>query len=165
MYILQMVNGQTHEIYLCDQCAKKTQEVNPLLQQNIGVPGFLQALWGGTGALNELPHQQGGKCPVCGLSFTQITHVGRLGCSMCYETFAAPLASILRKIHGNGRHKGKIPARRGAALRDKMEVKTLKEKLSTLIQQENFEEAAQVRDQIKSIGQAIDTGGAADAEK
>ena len=143
-------NEQTREVYLCESCAKKNQEVNFVFHPAI-VPEFLQALFGFNSKSIEQPSEK--TCPKCGISFTQITQAGKLGCSNCYETFENQLEPLLRRVHGGGQNVGKIPARRGVAIKNRLELRTLKETLQTLIQQEAFEEAAVVRDQIHQIEQ------------
>jgi protein arginine kinase activator len=143
-------NGQTNEVYLCEVCAKQTKEVSFIFQPVI-VPEFLQALFGLNPKLPEQPSEK--VCPKCGISFSKITQAGKLGCSTCYETFEAQLEPLLRRIHGGGQNVGKVPIRRGSAIKSRMEERRLKERLQLLIQQENFEEAALVRDQIRKIEQ------------
>jgi len=147
-------NGQTREVYLCEPCAKKTQEVSFVFHPAI-VPDFLQALFGFNPTTKEQPTEM--KCPKCGISFSRITQVGKLGCSTCYETFETQLEPLLRRVHGGGQNVGKIPARRGAEIKSRVEQRKLKETLQNLIQQEAFEEAAVVRDQIRKLEQS--TGG------
>lgn len=141
-------NGKTREVYLCESCAKKTQQVSFVFNPAI-VPEFLQALFGFNSTTKDQPTEL--VCPKCGMSFSKVTQVGKLGCSTCYETFEAQLEPLLRRIHGGGQNVGKIPARRGAALRNRVQQRKLKEKLQTLIQEEAFEEAALVRDEIRKI--------------
>lgn len=144
-------NGQTHELFLCEVCAKQTHEVNFIVHPAI-VPEFLQALFGFNPSSIEQPTEM--SCPKCGITFSRITQTGKLGCSMCYETFETQLEPLLRRVHGGGKNVGKVPARRGIAIKCRMEEKKLKEKLQALIQQEAFEEAAVVRDQIRQIEQS-----------
>lgn len=144
-------NEETREVYLCELCAKKNQEVSFVFHPAI-VPEFLQALFGFNPTSIEQISEK--TCPKCKISFSQITQAGKLGCSKCYETFENQLEPLLRRVHGGGQNVGKIPARRGVAIKNRMELRTLKEKLQTLIQKEAFEEAAVVRDQIRQIEQA-----------
>lgn len=154
VHITKSVNGQTQDLYLCEQCAKKVQEVNLMFQPGLIVPDFLQALFGFS---PESVAQKEEACPRCGMTFSQITRAGKLGCSVCYETFGTQIESLVRRIHGGGQHVGKIPQRKGAALKGKVELKRLKGKLQALIQEEKFEEAAITRDQIRQLEQG--TGG------
>lgn len=143
-------NGQTQELFLCELCAKQTPEVSFIVHPAI-VPEFLQALFGFNPASLEQPSEL--SCPKCGINFSRITQAGKLGCSTCYETFETQLEPLLRRVHGGGQNVGKVPARRGVAIKCLMEERKLKEKLQVLIQQEAFEEAAVVRDQIRQLEQ------------
>lgn len=139
-------NGQTENLFLCEICAKQTHEVSFIFDPTI-VPEFLQALFGVNPSLIEPLSELA--CPKCGLTFSRITQAGKLGCSTCYETFETQLEQLLRRIHGGGQNVGKVPARRGVAIKNRIEERKLKERLQILIQQEAFEEAAVVRDQIR----------------
>ncbi|MHB1654448.1 MAG: UvrB/UvrC motif-containing protein [Desulfitobacteriaceae bacterium] len=152
VHLAKTVNGQTQELHLCEQCAMKGQEVNVIFQPGLVVPDFLQALFGFSSAPASLKEEA---CPRCGMTFSQITRAGKLGCSVCYEKFEPQLEPLVRRIHGGGQHVGKIPRRRGAALIEKLETKRLKDKLLQLVQQEQFEEAAVVRDQIRQLDQGM----------
>ena len=143
-------NEKKREVYLCEPCAKKNQEIGFVFHPAI-VPEFLKALFGFNPALLKQPSEM--TCPKCGISFSKITEVGKLGCSACYETFETQLEPLLRRVHGGGQNVGKVPARRGIAIKSRMELRKLKEKLQHLIQQEAFEEAAVVRDKIRQLEQ------------
>lgn len=150
VHITKSINGQIEELHLCEQCAQKVQGTHMMFQPGLVVPDFLQALFG----VSQAPvanTQKEKVCPNCGMTFSQITQAGKLGCSACYETFEPQLEPLVRRIHGGGRHVGKIPKRQGAALREKVELRRLKEQLKSLIDQEQFEQAAIVRDQIRKL--------------
>lgn len=158
--ITKTINGKTQKVYLCENCAQQTQEMSFVFHPSI-VPDFLQALFGFTSsaqnqasALVQAASQEK-VCPQCEISFSQVTQAGKLGCSMCYQTFRDQLEPLIRRIHGGGQHVGKIPARRGKTLREKVEIQKLKEKLQQLVQKEDFEGAVLVRDEIKRLEQAM----------
>ncbi|MCY8196386.1 UvrB/UvrC motif-containing protein, partial [Bacillus spizizenii] len=78
------------------------------------------------------------------------------GCSECYTTFHSNITPILRKVHsGNTVHAGKIPKRIGGNLHVRRQIDMLKKELESLIHQEEFENAAHVRDQIRSLEQSL----------
>lgn len=156
VHISKSSNGQIEELHLCEQCAQKVQGAQVLFQPGLILPDFLQALFGFS-QMPAQPTQAEEACPRCGMTFSQITQAGKLGCSVCYETFESQLEPLVRRIHGGGRHVGKIPMRKGAALREKVELSRLKEQLKSLVEQECFEQAAIVRDQIRQLEQ--DQGG------
>ncbi|MGI1658340.1 MAG: UvrB/UvrC motif-containing protein [Desulfitobacterium sp.] len=149
--ITKIENGEMVKLFICDQCAKNAPEVSFVFNPGI-IPDFLQSLFSVTTNSKALQEEA---CPQCGRRLSEITQAGKLGCSGCYDKFQAELEPILRKIHGGGYHVGKIPARKGASLREKMEVKKLKEKLQQLIRNEEFEAAATVRDQIRKLEQKL----------
>lgn len=145
-------NSQTREVYLCEVCAKKNQEIGFVFQFNPAImPEFLKASFGNNASVLEQPAEI--TCSKCGTPYSQIAKVGKLGCSTCYEVFEPQLEPLLRRLHGGGQNVGKVPARRGAALKTNRELDKLKEKLQQLVQQEVFEEAAVVRDQIRELEQ------------
>jgi protein arginine kinase activator len=76
-----------------------------------------------------------------------------LGCENDYEAFQQELIPLLENIHGDTRHAGKIPRRRGISQKDLV---TLRKRLQQAIQVEDYEAAAQLRDLIKQAeeGQA-----------
>lgn len=164
VHITKSINGKTQNLYLCEHCAQHAQEMNFVFNPGI-VPDFLQALFGfATTAQSQGNNQtqtpaQERVCPQCGISLSQISQAGKLGCSACYQTFSDELEPLIRRIHGGGQHAGKIPARRGKVLREKLEITRLKEKLQQLIQKEDFEGAVVVRDEIKRLEQARAKGG------
>lgn len=151
VHLLITENEKVREVYLCEPCAKKNQEIGFVFHPAI-VPEFLKALFGFNPALTEQPSEM--TCSKCGITFSKITQFGKLGCSTCYETFETQLEPILRRVHGGGKNVGKVPSRRGIAIKSRMELRQLKENLQLLIQQEAFEEAALVRDKIRQHEQA-----------
>lgn len=149
VHIATIKNGEMTKVYLCEACAKKAQEASFVFQPGI-IPDFLHALFNVTSTAQA---PKGEACPQCGRTFSDLTQAGKLGCSACYEKFESELEPLLRKIHGGGRHVGKIPVRRGAEIREKVEIQKLREKLQQHIQKEEFEEAAAIRDQIRQMEQ------------
>ena len=83
------------------------------------------------------------------MKFEQFRKIGRLGCRECYKQFSDELVPILRRIHGNTVHNGKVPKRAGVELRITRQIQQLKSKLQKAVEVENFEEAARLRDRIK----------------
>src|SRR5208283_1618693 len=103
-------------------------------------------------ASQEIDQTAGGnelKCPKCGFTQADFKKAGRLGCAECYTTFAEGLEGLLKTMHNGIRHVGKVPL---ALLqsRDLSErLKALHKKLAKAVEDENFEQAALIRDEIK----------------
>lgn len=154
-HIKHIVNGQLTEAHLCAACAKKQGY------------GHLLADWGGFGSLlggflGEAPAQEVKRCPGCGASFSEISKSGKIGCAECYKTFRGQLLPVIHRIHGAAQHKGKVPG--GSALRvmepnrqlvavEESPIDEKKRLLKKAIEEQNFEEAAVLRDQIKEMEQ------------
>ena len=104
--------------------------------------------------VNELTATEKQKLAVdfCGLSFAGFRESGRLGCPHCYATFEGHLRGLLRRIHGATQHIGKVylPPDPSQSEREKR-LEGLRRKLSRAVDSEDFERAAQLRDQIRAL--------------
>ncbi|WP_102349353.1 UvrB/UvrC motif-containing protein [Bacillus sp. Marseille-P3661] len=160
LHFTKIINGKKTETHLCEQCAREKGEmiaggefsINSLLSGllNIDYPTTL------AGANKNFESLQALQCSNCGLTFQQFSKIGRFGCSNCYREFQSKIDPILRRVHGgNTSHAGKIPKRIGGSLHIAKEISTLKEALQKSIQNEEFENAAQLRDKIRSLEQHL----------
>lgn len=155
VHITKVVNQQKTEEHLCEVCAQEHSELGysvvpsfpsiqqlffTLLNQPELVPGKLSVSPGGTK-----------KCPECETSYSQFTQEGKFGCSECYQGFSDQLEHLLRRIHGNTRHCGKVPRRGGRAISEKRQMDDLRAELKNAIRQEEFERAAVLRDRIREM--------------
>src|SRR5437763_9498225 len=145
VHLTQIAGDKMQKVDLCEECAK-TKGVND-------PTGFsLADLLLGLGASQEIEQAAGGtelKCPRCGFTQADFKKAGRLGCPECYQTFSEALDGLLKTMHKGTRHVGKVPEslRQARDLSDRLKV--LQKKLSKAIEEEDFEEAAILRDEIK----------------
>jgi len=91
------------------------------------------------------------KCPQCGFSQADFKKLGRFGCPECYETFSEGLDNLLKTMHKGTRHVGKVPAAFSGVQTMKERLERLQQELARAIQEENFERAAVLRDEIKNL--------------
>ncbi len=91
------------------------------------------------------------KCPVCGHTFADFQHYGKLGCGECYNTFRSWVEPTLRRIHSNPTHTGKIPSKSEGKLKRERMYADLKKQLSTAVAKEDYETAAKLHKQIKEM--------------
>src|SRR5262249_42979066 len=112
----------------------------------------------GLGASQEIEQAAGGadvKCPKCGFTQADFKKAGRLGCSECYTTFAEGLEGLLKTMHKGTRHLGKVPQ----ALQQTRDLaerrKVLQKKLNKAVEDENFEQAAILRDELRQVSEKI----------
>ena len=149
VFLTQIVEGKMQKVNLCDACSKEKGVTDPT--------GFALAdLLLGLGAAQEI--EKGGgvqRCSVCGFSQADFKKTGRLGCPHCYETFSEGLGSLLKAMHKGTTHAGKIPARQMRGLHLKNELSTLQGRLKAAVDQENYESAARIRDQIKQVEEKL----------
>jgi protein arginine kinase activator len=158
LHFTNFSNGEKTEMHLCEKCA---QEKGEMFMMNNG-PGFaINSLLAGLLSMEPaFPEQkkeafqteQVLQCPQCSMTFPQFVKVGRFGCATCYDAFREQLTPIIRRLHsGNFMHNGKIPKRIGGDLHLRKTIDDLKLSLKNLILQEEFEKAAETRDQIREL--------------
>lgn len=91
------------------------------------------------------------RCPKCGRSYYEFQKSGRFGCAECYNTFYAPVKASLGRIQKGTTHIGKIPGKKSAGLLKKRQLTNLKEQLSAAVSREDYELAAKLHKEIKSL--------------
>ena len=112
----------------------------------------------GLGASQEIDQSASGtelKCPNCGFTQADFKKSGRLGCSECYLTFSEGLGGLLKTMHKGTRHVGKVPESLRTRRDLSEQLTALQKKLNKAIETEDFELAAQVRDQIKQLNSRL----------
>jgi protein arginine kinase activator len=147
VHLTQIAGDKMQKVDLCEECAK-TKGVND--PQGFSLADLLLGL----GASQEIEQSAGGvelKCVRCGFTQADFKKAGRLGCPECYKTFADGLDSLLKSMHKGTHHVGKVPEslRQSRDLSDRL--KALQKKLTQAVEDENFEQAAQLRDEIKQM--------------
>ena len=90
-------------------------------------------------------------CSVCNTSFEDYKKTGKLGCSRCYSTFEKQLKPIIEGIYGYSEHIGKFPKNEFKDVQAIRAVEHLKQQLNIAIQEEEYEQAAKLRDEILEL--------------
>jgi len=90
-------------------------------------------------------------CPHCGITLNEFRTKGRLGCPNDYEVFAPHLERLLRSVHNATRHVGRVPGLDEDTLRRKSKLTDLRAQLELAIREEQYENAARLRDEIQSM--------------
>ena len=149
LHVTQIQGGKPVSVHLCHDCAKKkgmgtsfslTDLLSGLLEQENASPVSEKE----TSIVT---------CRGCGQSFSTFRETGRLGCSLCYTTFEENLLQLVGKIQKSDRHMGKFPkkGRQDSIINLENELREFRRKLNMAVQQEEFETAARLRDQIRSL--------------
>lgn len=156
VHLTQILNNQVHKIDLCEACAHKKGVLND--------EGFsLSDLIGKTldPSLSNDASDKLLKCSSCGLTVSQLKKTGRLGCAQCYEALALVIQSVIKNLHKDNRHHGKVPSQAKAhkpllstpSASPKVEhnLLQLQDKIQQAIKEERYEDAARYRDEIAKI--------------
>ena len=91
------------------------------------------------------------RCKVCGHSLSDFRKSGRFGCGECYNTFRPTAQTVLKQVHANSTHCGKIPSKSGEELRKRRKIEALKRELAAAVKAEDYEKAAMLHKQIKGM--------------
>ena len=145
------VNGKKQELHLCSECALK-----------LGVGDFDNMFFPHVMSFESLFETREIKhCPKCGYTLDDYYNTGYLGCSECYKTFSDTLDQLFLKIHGKNRHKilnlsnnknlKQNEVKNNKVVSDDDRIKELQDKIKQLVKEENYEEAAVIRDKIKKL--------------
>ena len=153
--------GGVSNRHLCAECMKKME--SNLTQGNIH--SFLSSIMSMLSPSQKESDQL--TCTHCGLSYRDFERTGKLGCAGCYKSFQKELQPMLQRIHGSSQHVGRTPAHSHNAPADvqtpaeelvpsPLEVKQqrmeeLKQKMEEAVAVENFEAAAQYRDEMRAL--------------
>lgn len=149
------VNGNKKEMHLCYHCAKKLGFAD---FTNLFSPMFVE--------MPDLLNTKELSCLECGYTFDDYAKSGLFGCPDCYDIFQDRLDDLFLKTQGKNRHvelrrriqptsvvepeRKEVKPKRVRKTKEQ-KIEELKTKIQKLIQEENYEEAAKVRDQIKEL--------------
>jgi len=151
IHLTQIVNEQVTTIHLCERCAAEKGVESPGGVAKTPLGTFLAAMGKGLPEMTPAPRSPDA-CPRCGGTLQDFRETGRLGCSECWRTFEAPLRDLLRRLHGSTHHLGE---RYTETMADPgpepARAAELRERLRLAVETENFELAAELRDQLKVV--------------
>jgi protein arginine kinase activator len=152
-HITELTGGQPQELHLCEGCAKQY-----LTTSDGGAPAVAPTLANVLAkqlklgqAAEELAKLDKRACPVCGITFFEFRNQGRLGCPHDYVAFEKELTPLIANIHGETKHAGKRPAGHAVGTDEHTEMIRLRREMDDAKQKEDYERAAQVRDQIREL--------------
>ncbi|MFF2094461.1 UvrB/UvrC motif-containing protein [Paenibacillus sp. NPDC058174] len=159
LHFTKIVNGEKTEFHVCEACARERGDSIPGAVNGFSIHNLLSGLLdfdpSGSASSASLKQQQALRCEECGLTYTQFSKLGRFGCSSCYRYFADRLDPLLKRVHGNTVHSGKIPKRTGSQIQYKREIEQLRGEMQGHIEREEFESAAELRDRIRELERKI----------
>ncbi len=148
IHLTEIVNTQMVEIHLCESCA---EEKGTEFKTHFNVTDLLAGLGEPDLPENLARKAEAIRCAGCGMGYVDFTKNGRLGCAQCYESFSRYLNPLIKRIQRSSQHMGKWPSKVPPEAQGRHELRMLQEKLRKSVQKEAFEEAAAIRDQIKTV--------------
>lgn len=152
-HLMTITNDERTERNLCPVCMAKYQKQLPGLDFS-NLAGILNSILenkSGRAQEAEDPALAELTCEQCGMTYAEFQKCGMLGCAQCYKTFKQPLDALLQRVHGNTQHAGRIPGgvRSGVSLR--MNIDRLRQRLQKAVAEEEYEQAAKLRDSIRAL--------------
>jgi len=161
---VQVTGDQRREMWLCRECALSVgmrqqveafQRLSQLLMQQPAM----------TEITDEMRAALGTTCRRCKLVFEEFVKSGLLGCPECYNEFRDLLKPVLRRLHGVTRattEKKSESAPFSVPRKPCLEPETvsgattesrehLELQLNLALLEENYERAAEIRDQLKKM--------------
>lgn len=150
--LTEIENNETRTLHLCATCAA----LKGVTVDSVGGPPIADLLAHiGTGTEAAFS-ADADECEYCGTRAADFRKTGRLGCPQCYAQFAQQLRALLRRVHGASQHMGKVYVSGAVDLDDsEARLATLKRRLDRAIEIEDFEAAAEIRDQIHMLQGAL----------
>lgn len=146
----RIINGEVTEGHLCSDCAKALGVNDMFSGFDFSFSDLLSDFFADTPVAALSANSV--RCENCGSSFNDIVQSGRIGCADCYETFFDKLMPSIQRLHGNTKHEGKVPLNE-VTNEDKEtdKIAELREQMNKAIENEDFEQAAELRDEIKAL--------------
>ena len=145
VFFTNIIGGKMKKVSLCESCAEDRKVTE--------ATGYdLADLLIGVGQEDRVASsEQGSRCQDCGFTHADFKRVGRLGCASCYSTFREELGGILKAMHKDVTHVGKVPTLYLSEKRFREQLAVLDGKLLSAIDSEDFENAANLRDEIQRL--------------
>lgn len=139
------------ETHLCSECAESEGlQYNVELDLSDLIPDELNI-----DELDEIQEREeeisGLECPKCGMTFEEFQETRRLGCPDDYEIFSPGLDPILEQIHDRLEHTGKVPSGVTETIELEHRIQQKQHELQTAVNEEEFEKAADLRDEIDEL--------------
>ncbi|MEO0795030.1 MAG: UvrB/UvrC motif-containing protein [Verrucomicrobiota bacterium] len=153
IHLTQIINNQIKKLDFCEGCPHQQGVTDPA--------GFSLAELLAQSEKDAEPietDQSGTTCVTCGFAPNDFKKLGRLGCPDCYDNLESLIEPMLERMHRGTKHVGKLPDHLIHRVRMKAKIKQAEYALQHAIANEAFEDAAKLRDELKALKSAFDSG-------
>lgn len=165
VFFSQMADGKLQKVNLCKGCADEKGVTDPT---GFALADMLEGMGEESETESIVPADEL-SCEHCGFSQTDFKKTGRFGCAECYHVFDDGFDGLLEAMHKHTQHVGKTPSTFPSlpeatesidpdAPMDSSpldELSELKQSLSKAVEDEDYEEAARLRDAISQLESQI----------
>ena len=172
VHVTEMINGEVKSHRYCMQCAGLLGIPGQMLMDDFPLARMLAGLLSAqTSQHADAEEYMDIECPVCHTKYSEVAENSRFGCPDCYEVFDLLISDTIKQLQGSDQNKGKRPG--GAAVEEigedvkvdiardiepgAMDAETteklmeLRRLLKVALADEEYEEAAVYRDQIREL--------------
>lgn len=168
----EVVNGVKNEHHLCSNCAANTDVsyYSSIFDNDMNLTQLLSGILGGQGLFSDSEKKDPARqvqCPKCGMTYGEFVNNSIFGCPDCYDVFGPLISDTIKKLQGSDHHVGKKPMIYGMSEKNngdiaentvnedvqdvKKEIDFLSKKLKEAVSEEDFAEAARLRDVIAGL--------------
>lgn len=148
VHLTQIIGSKIHKVNLCEECAQRLGVMDP------GGLSIADLMEKGLVAMpsGEVPAASGDcACSNCGYTVAQLNKTGRLGCPDCYTALEAEVKPMLERMHSGTEHVGKVPLKVLSRTQKRRREEKLTRELQLAVDEERYEDAAKLRDELKSL--------------
>ncbi len=147
-HVTMLKDGDVKELHFCEshfyEYMHKSDQKSP-------EESFVESLLPDSEMDERTTEDEGMVCPNCGITYKEFRESGRFGCPHDYESFRMRLLPLLENIHNDTVHRGKRPQRAPLDSENQFRLIQLRRDLSEAVEQEDYEQAAQIRDEIRKV--------------
>ncbi len=152
--LVVMSEGRRVEQHLCVDCMREKQKdsiraAKMVFEALLGRKDAGLPEGGSNEEKNEKP-EDAVRC-ACGTSFSEIQKTARVGCPRCYEFFRDKLTEMMTVYAGSAQHAGSAPEQADGQSRSRLAVEELNRKLNEAVELEEYERAAEIRDELRAL--------------
>ena len=135
-----VINGESTSRHLCRECLKKYQTGD--------LQSVLAAVLSAMAEKKQVPEIT---CPRCGETYAEFQKTGMLGCAECYAAFRRELTPLITRVQGRTQHAGRRPPVSEEEQARQTRMEALRAQMEAAVAEENFEEAARLRDELRAM--------------
>ena len=146
IHITEITGPELDELHLCEDCGKIYLSQQEPVSDSTMSPQFKLIE-----DADELAALQQQVCEICGSSFYEFRHSGRLGCPHDYVCFETELEPLIVNIHAATDHVGKRPKRGVNSSEQQVVLVRMRQEMKEAIEREDYETASSLRDQIQEL--------------